>query len=88
MILKILWYFILDSVRRFVMKNVLLCISLLIICNINAMTSPFITYTTKDDAYFAINGVKMQLKEALKKDCPNKEELIRLSLSSLKDIVE
>ena len=43
---------------------------------------------TADDAYCALNGVKMQLKEAMKKGCLNKEELIKDSLSSLKNLVE
>lgn len=43
---------------------------------------------TEDDAYFALNGVKMQLKKALEEDCVDKEKLVRESLSSLTNIVE
>lgn len=41
---------------------------------------------TADDAYFALNGAKTQLKEALKETCPNKIELLKGALSCLNSI--
>lgn len=43
---------------------------------------------TADDAYFALNGAKMQLKEALKESCYHKRELLQSALSSLNSIRE
>ncbi len=43
---------------------------------------------TSDDAYFAINGIKMQLKEALEKDSTERKILVNDALSSLKSVAD
>jgi hypothetical protein len=45
-------------------------------------------YFTDDDAYFAINGVKMNLKDALEREQTERKILVDDALSSLNSVAE